>query len=238
METTLTCNRCEEVSTSFQTTLGIQLEIVDINLEKCLSKHFSLEKLEDYECQNCKKKTKAAKQYFLAKTPNFLVLVLKKFTQNGKKISDRVKYPFQLDLKKYSLIYAEYPKATQEIQDIFSNQSSSTKARRAPKATTTATPTVQSTPPRTKNSFGSTRTTKSSNNQRWDRYQAETPICYSMRGNDFSYFQLSSPWNRPLVVLDWERDNTGLQLSWQSACLACTRPWVQLPVTPFFNSCL
>lgn len=102
METTLTCNRCEEVSTSFQTTLGIQLEIVDINLEKCLSKHFSLEKLQDYECQNCKKKTKAAKQYFLAKTPNFLVLVLKKFTQNGKKISDRVKYPFQLDLKKVS----------------------------------------------------------------------------------------------------------------------------------------
>ena len=40
------------------------------------------------------------KQYFLAKTPNYLVLVLKKFNQNGKKIEDRVKYPFELDLRK------------------------------------------------------------------------------------------------------------------------------------------
>lgn len=31
-----------------------------------------------------------------------------------------------------------------------------------------------------------------------------------------------------------EAINTGLQLSWQSACLACKRPWVQLPVTPLF----
>lgn len=60
-----------------------------------------MEKIEDYDCEKCKRKTKAFKQYFLTKTPNYLILALKKFSQNGKKIEERVKYPLELDIRRY-----------------------------------------------------------------------------------------------------------------------------------------
>jgi len=55
-----------------------------------------------YECEKCKKKSKASKKLALTKTPNYLMIVLKKFTHNGIKIEDRIKYPMELDLKKVS----------------------------------------------------------------------------------------------------------------------------------------
>ena len=46
-----------------------------------------------YDCEKCKKKSKATKKLSLTKTPNYLMIVLKKFTPSGKKILDRIKYP-------------------------------------------------------------------------------------------------------------------------------------------------
>lgn len=82
-----------------------------------------MEKIEDYDCEKCKRKTKAFKQYFLTKTPNYLILALKKFNQNGKKIEERVKYPLELDIKKYNHSYLESQKGTAEIPSTSSNQS-------------------------------------------------------------------------------------------------------------------
>jgi ubiquitin C-terminal hydrolase len=39
-----------------------------------------------YDCEKCKKKSKATKKLSLTTTPNYLMIALKKFTQSGKKI--------------------------------------------------------------------------------------------------------------------------------------------------------
>ncbi len=41
------------------------------------------------------------KQSYITKTPNFLIIVMKKFTSTGKKIEDRISYQHKLDIKKY-----------------------------------------------------------------------------------------------------------------------------------------
>lgn len=86
VETAVTCGRCEEVSANYHTFIDLELEVADTNLENCLSRHFALEKLEDYECDKCRKRTRATKQYQVTKTPNYLILTLKKFGQSGRKI--------------------------------------------------------------------------------------------------------------------------------------------------------
>lgn len=68
----------------------------------CKLKYFLIPflELEDYyDCEKCKRKSKAHKKFVLTKSPNFLMIVMKKFTLAGKKIEDRIKYPFELDLK-------------------------------------------------------------------------------------------------------------------------------------------
>ena len=77
-------------------------------LEECLRENFSSEsnqysniELSDYyECEKCKSKTKAMKHSLITKTPNFLVIVMKKFTSTGKKIDERVSYQHKLDIRK------------------------------------------------------------------------------------------------------------------------------------------
>lgn len=77
-------------------------------LESCLKKHFDTEKIEDYECEKCNKKTKAYKRETITKAPNYLVLNLKKFTQSGKKTEERVKYPLEVNIKQYFYIYRRF----------------------------------------------------------------------------------------------------------------------------------
>ena len=67
-----------------------------------MRRRFDTEKIEDYECEKCGKKTKAFKKECVTKTPNYLVLTLKKFTSSSRKIEDRIKYPNELNLKNYS----------------------------------------------------------------------------------------------------------------------------------------
>ena len=59
---------------------------------KNISKHkvnpnLSILELDDlYDCEKCKRKSKASKKMTLTKSPNYLMIVLKKFTLSGKKI--------------------------------------------------------------------------------------------------------------------------------------------------------
>ena len=68
------------------------------------------------------------KKYQITKTPNYLILTLKKFGQNGKKMEDRVKYPLQLDIKKYLKLNLEFAKAIMGNQSTYYNLFSFIKA--------------------------------------------------------------------------------------------------------------
>ena len=98
--TSVVCHKCSTNSESQSPFLDIELEIKDSLLERCIAQHFTPEKIEGYDCEKCDKNTRATKQYSIAKTPNYLVICLKKFNASGRKIEDKVKYGEELDLRK------------------------------------------------------------------------------------------------------------------------------------------
>ena len=84
--------------------LDLILEVLGHDtLEQSLRDYYQSERLEDlYECDHCHKKTKATKSTSITKAPNYLIIVLKKFSPvTLKKIEDRLSYNFDLSLKKY-----------------------------------------------------------------------------------------------------------------------------------------
>jgi hypothetical protein len=64
--------------------------------------------------------------------------VLKKFNQNGKKIEDRVKYPFELDIKKYKYHKIDFVVDIMDILNTCYNQLLFIKAHEVQKAIITA----------------------------------------------------------------------------------------------------
>ena len=89
------CSECKNVSHKFETfnTLkGIIPE--DINtpsLVQCLEGELNNETIEGYECDHCKpRKTSASRKTRVWKLPQNLIIVLKRFTYDGRKINKRI----------------------------------------------------------------------------------------------------------------------------------------------------
>lgn len=103
-QTVVDCISCEHKSKTYLPFLEIVLTIVGMSsIENCLDNYYETEKLQDlYECENCKKKTKAVKSTCITKAPNYLMIVLGKFqSATQKKIEDRIDYGLELNIKKY-----------------------------------------------------------------------------------------------------------------------------------------
>ena len=74
---------------------SIELEICGNNLTDCLNNFFRYESLErDWICQNCKKERIATKFLLLQERP-ILIITLKRFTSDNKKIVTDVKFPLE-----------------------------------------------------------------------------------------------------------------------------------------------
>jgi ubiquitin C-terminal hydrolase len=105
-ETVVTCSTCQFRSVTYLPFLELVLPIKGMDsLDECLRNYFQDEKLEDlYECEKCSKRRKAVKSTSVTKTPNYLIIVLKKFSPTTfKKIEERIKYSFDVSLKKYCM---------------------------------------------------------------------------------------------------------------------------------------
>lgn len=61
-ETVLECSRCNVKSITYNAFIDILLELAGDTLDQCLKKHFDNERIEDYECEKCNRKTKATKK--------------------------------------------------------------------------------------------------------------------------------------------------------------------------------
>jgi len=60
------------------------------SLEDCLNAFYAPETIDDYSCDTCKTKTVASLQTRISKLPNILILVLKRFTNQGLKIRGQI----------------------------------------------------------------------------------------------------------------------------------------------------
>lgn len=103
------CSGCENVSLAHDPFLELVLDICKDTLEASLAKYFSVESkslatvgLADlYECERCHSRNKAVRQFFISKTPAYLLVFVKRFVNVRKKISDILEYPQKLSLEKY-----------------------------------------------------------------------------------------------------------------------------------------
>ena len=60
-----------------------------------------VELIEDFMCDGCKSRVNMEKQFKVEQASEVLVIHLKRFTNSGGKILDKVKYPLELDINSF-----------------------------------------------------------------------------------------------------------------------------------------
>ncbi|KAL0754245.1 hypothetical protein Bca101_091913 [Brassica carinata] len=102
----LRCCNCDYVSETFEDSLGLSLEIEDVdNLQSALDSFTRVEKLEEQmKCDNCDEKVSKEKRLLLHNLPQVITFHLKRFKNNGLfmvKNYNYVEFPLELDLQPY-----------------------------------------------------------------------------------------------------------------------------------------
>ena len=103
------CEECNNVSNRFEDFYNLTLEVKNIgSLYESLEKLIVPEKIEQFNCEKCKKKVTISKRSSLSKLPNVLFVHLKRFYMNyeierTEKINSKFEFPNTLNLKKYCI---------------------------------------------------------------------------------------------------------------------------------------
>lgn len=99
------CTECNHPSDTFDSVLDLSLDIHRLDSLKDALQNFAKKDLlkgaNKYKCDKCRKLVIAEKSFSIDKAPMVLTVHLKRFTPFGKKISDAIKYPEQLQLGPY-----------------------------------------------------------------------------------------------------------------------------------------
>ena len=102
------CLSCGNTRNNREDFYTLTLEVKNIqNVDESLKKMMDGEVIQDYNCDACSKTVDLKKRSLLGKTPNVLILHLKRFefdfnTFMQVKINTRFEFPKVLDLNKYS----------------------------------------------------------------------------------------------------------------------------------------
>ncbi|CAN6311782.1 unnamed protein product [Urochloa humidicola] len=93
------CNRCSDKSEPF---IDLSLEVTMMeSVMDALQSFTKVELIEDFMCDGCKSRVNMEKHFKVEQAPEVLVIHLKRFTNSGGKISDKVKYPIELDINSF-----------------------------------------------------------------------------------------------------------------------------------------
>ena len=101
------CEKCNTVSNKFEDFYNLSLEVKNINnLYDSLKKFIEPEKIEEFNCETCKKKVTISKRTSLAKLPNVLFVHLKRFYMNyekegTEKINSKFEFPNTINLRDF-----------------------------------------------------------------------------------------------------------------------------------------
>lgn len=108
----VTCDTCRTVSERYEPWLMLKAPIPGSevaggpapNMDACIRAAFAPETIEDYHCDNCKKKSIAQMTTQISRLPPFLIVALKRFTNAGQKV--RGKIAWNLDSTDFSKVMA------------------------------------------------------------------------------------------------------------------------------------
>ena len=121
------CDSCGHVSNRFEAFYDLTLEVKNISsLSESLEKMVSPEKIDDFNCENCRNKVTITKRTTLATLPNVLIVHLRRFWMNyddlhTEKINSTFKFPFEINLKKFCIedIMAQAQHAAYDTDEIY-----------------------------------------------------------------------------------------------------------------------
>lgn len=100
----IVCN-CNAVHHNYEVQMNIMLPIVANSLQDCLDAYFADEKVSsDWKCDKCQcQGSQNVRTIKVWRHPQILILVLKRFDDNMRKITKHVQVPTRIDLKKHSI---------------------------------------------------------------------------------------------------------------------------------------
>ena len=120
------CEKCNNLSNRFENFYNLSLEVKNINnLYESLKKFTQPEKIEEFNCETCKKKVTISKRTSLAKLPNVLFVHLKRFymnyeTEATEKINSKFEFPNTINLKNFCVEeIAEIKNNSQDSDSIY-----------------------------------------------------------------------------------------------------------------------
>jgi ubiquitin C-terminal hydrolase len=100
------CDNCNSLSHTTQpfTTLPITImQNEKSSLEMLFNKSMESETIADYKCDKCKVQTSAVRTVRFWRMPEFMILYLKRFTYDGRKIQSDVDVPETFDMSEYMI---------------------------------------------------------------------------------------------------------------------------------------
>ena len=106
------CTNCDNVSTNHEPILVISLEINKDckTIEDCLKNHIKVDKLDNdnlWKCDKCKKKIQPERKLLFWNLSDILIIQFKRFSNNGTKKENYIKYSELLQMSDYTINYAE-----------------------------------------------------------------------------------------------------------------------------------
>lgn len=107
----IVCGACGKVFHNYETYLNLMLPITNETktLYDCFDEYFREEAVNkdtaDWECSSCKKKVVSQKTVKLWRNPPVLVVSLKRFANDFRKVGAPIEIPDALDLSRYSLAH-------------------------------------------------------------------------------------------------------------------------------------
>lgn len=114
LASTINCLKCNQISNTYDPFCYISVPIRDDNsdINECMKNYIEAELLEEgnkYDCEKCGEKTKAHKSISIWRCPKYLIIQLKRFRINGKKmvkLHNTITFPLtKFDLRKYICIH-------------------------------------------------------------------------------------------------------------------------------------
>lgn len=103
LKTSVKCS-CGHKTIKLEQSPCLELDVQGATLKECISNYFVPEQLADYSCDECKQKGGIVRQTLLNESPKTIVLSLKKYHQNGKKILIKFPMEFTMNGKDYILM--------------------------------------------------------------------------------------------------------------------------------------
>jgi ubiquitin carboxyl-terminal hydrolase 8 len=99
------CGNCDKIYHNYEiyTNLMIPITSQTTTIYDCLNELFKEEHIEHWTCDNCKQKHKSTKTTKLWKIPPILIISLKRFTDDLRKINNPINIPEVLNLAPYSI---------------------------------------------------------------------------------------------------------------------------------------